>query len=254
MRVIRSYGLKGGVGKSLWAMLTAHASSKGVLSGGKKLKVCIIDIDKLQSCYNFFNIARKVEEQKIQEELALTFNERKSLYEAKKERLRAWSEKNETIFCIDDFNEKVITDVNERLPYQVFKTEPDNIEDYDLVIYDYPPQYRRDFKDGLILMPTRIDTASFLPSYTEYLSLSEEFTVILIPNLYNDKYADQRNIYNVYFKDRAFLKERACHQNAYRMGTTIWGDFTAVGLSQARNEFLGVFDDIKNILEKEAAE
>lgn len=252
MRIIRSYGVKGGIGKSLWAMLTAHASAKGVLSGGNKLKTCIIDVDKLQSCFNFASIAKKVEEEKIKQELSLTYEERKELYISKRKRLEEWSKKNDTLFVMDEFSEKVITDVNERLPYQVFKEEPADIDDYDIVIYDYPPQYRRDFKDGLILMPTRIDTASFLPSYTEYLSLKDDFTAILIPNLYNDKYADQKNIYNTYFQGRKYLKERACHQNAYRMGTTVWGDFTAIGLAQARNEFLGVFSDIKQILSKQA--
>ncbi|HFT7812421.1 TPA: AAA family ATPase [Klebsiella aerogenes] len=248
MKILRSYGIKGGVGKSMLAKQFADAFARGVLTSGQRLKVCIIDIDPLRACFNFYNLAKKLEEDKLKQELLMSESERRLIYLKRYNQIKDWSERNDTEFYISEYNEYIEKDIEKRMSFHVFTKEPKNIEDYDIVIYDYPPQYKRDFKDGIILMPTRVDSESFLPSYTEYLSVKEDFYTILIPNLYNDKVRDQKLIFTKYFAGRHYLKERACYQNAYRLGTTIFGEFTSIGLAQARAEFLGVFDDVKNIL------
>lgn len=265
---IEVYNVKGGTGKSNTSKTLAGGFSTGLLTNnGKRYKTGIIDKDPLGSSINFYNIALSIESQAIERELSLTPEERLKEWKSRESEWKAWSKKHNLPYYIEDFSEEVVTDPAKRVPFTVFRLEdkPEDFDDYDVIIVDHPPRYTRDFyEDSLILMPTRLESESFIPTYEDYSDLVKKRHTVIVPNCFNDSVKDQNTIFNKYFKyedegtdncekakfdpafpTRGYIKERACYQNAYLYGDTIFGKKNYQYLYLARREFMSVYSDIK---------
>ncbi|MBS0895221.1 ParA family protein [Tatumella sp. JGM130] len=265
--IIEVYNVKGGIGKTTLVKALASGFANGLLSYKmNRYKVCVIDKDPLKSCFNFYNYALEVERTEIQKELSKSLIERRKEYEDKRNVWENWSQKYNMPYFLDNFSEEVITDPKERFPFEVFESDKNvNFEDYDVVIVDHPPRFTRNFYDSsLIIMPTRLESESFIPTYEDYIELIKDRHTVITPNCYNESVKDQKTIFNKYFKyedegtetclknqydsnfpTRGFMKERACYQNTYLHGDTIFGKRIYQYLHSARKEIMSVYSDIK---------
>lgn len=235
---IRVLGLKGGIGKS--------TTSKNVAGWAayNDFKVCIVDKDPLASVYTWHLIAISKEEERINKELQLSVEERMFNYDFKKKKIIA---KNPNAI-IEDFNERVETDPLKRLPFRVFKNEIEDDEDYDLVVYDFPPRYNKDFGSGLILMPTLLDKETLLPTFDYYHELEKDFYTLLFANKYDNRKTRERRYLKEYFDGKGHVRDRACYDIAYGEGRTIYEDIAYNFLDDARSEVDQVMRDLLQVV------
>ncbi|WP_413499883.1 AAA family ATPase [Buttiauxella gaviniae] len=231
---IRVLGLKGGIGKS---SMSKNVAGWGVSNG---FKTCLVDLDELASVYTWHKIAISKEEERIKQELQLSVEDRRMNYEFKKSKKL----NKDATLIIPDFNPEVETDPLKRLPFKVFKNEIGDDEDYDLVVYDYPPRYNKDIGSGLILMPTLLDKETLLPTFDYYHDLEKDFYTLLFANKYDIKKARERRYLKEYFDGMGYVRDRACYDIAYGEGRTIYDDLPYSYLDDARGEFNQVMLDL----------
>lgn len=239
---IRVLGDKGGIGKST----TAKNVAGWAVNNG--FKVCIVDKDELASVYTWHKVSIHKEEELIQLELQLSVNERKTNYENKKKRILSRDPSAE----VEEFNERVETDPFKRIPFKVFKNEIGDDDDYDLIVYDYPPRYNKDIGSGLILMPTLLDKETLLPTFDYYNDLVKDYYTLLFANRVDVRKAREKRYLAEFFEDKGYVRDRACFDIAYGEGKTIYDDLPYAFLPDARSEVDKVMQDLFDVVKQQS--
>ena len=114
---------------------------------------------------------------------------------------------------------------------------------YDVVIYDHPPQIDTHLPAPLVVMPTILDALNIAPTMRGLEELkSENRLALLLPNRVELGSAEQSTLLVKMIDSKApYLKKRMCYPKGYGMGRTIYTDINGKnGLPNyltAREEF-----------------
>ncbi|EBC0942668.1 ParA family protein [Salmonella enterica] len=230
------WGPKGGIGK------TTIAKSMAGAFAADGYKVALIDKDPMRAASAFYQVALAKEKARMEEELEMTLSQRRSIYNRKRRAAEAQG------LDFPDFNEEVVKNIHDRVPFVVLDEAPKNGE-FDILIYDHPPVFKGN--DGLtsniVVTPTLLDIESFAPILKAYNEMKDTRKIIMVANRVNLRRADQREIYDSYFKDRAYISDRASYNKVYKDGYTIYGTTSYPNVVDTRKEFDDVMQDILSI-------
>ena len=126
------------------------------------------------------------------------------------------------------------------LPFKIAKQQ---MEDYEVVIYDHPPQIETHLPAPLVLVPTVLDALSIAPTMRGLEELAaEKRLALLLPNRVELNSAEQSTLLVKLCKaDSPYIRKRMAYPKGYGKGLTIYSDIDGKnGLPsylQAREEF-----------------
>lgn len=127
-----------------------------------------------------------------------------------------------------------------KTPFDIARQQ---MADYDVVIYDHPPQIDTHLPAPLVLVPTVLDALSVGPTLRGLEELkAEKRLALLLPNRVELNSAEQSTLLvKLCPPDHPIIRKRMCYPKGYGMGRTIYTEIDGKnGLPsylQARSEF-----------------